>query len=595
MPPRLRAGRHCLLSVTTSPPPTPSPRLLQTLLAAALVNLVPTVLLVTTSSYDAETHLFFADHYARGWFEGWEPRWYGGFWVYSYPPLLHQGVALVSRVTDLETAFRCVQLGLFTALPLSVWLLAETVAGASAAGWAAAFAVASAGVYTTVYAFGQLPTLGALVLMLAATAFLVRWLDGGRPLDLLAWTGLGGACVATHHLTGIVGQPLLALAALLHLTLRAPHDGDPPRLARLGRVAGAAMAFAVAAGTVLQPFLWWSHHGRVPQAEIPHLTRTDFLANEACRWLLVVGEWGVVPLLLPFMLWACLRQRALWAWTLLVALLATLSLGPAYTDLPAIMFPGWSYWLTYERFALWGALLALVPFGAGAAGPRARPLVLALLVLSGHVALQAATYTATTPLVHALDEPGLVPPLADWLSSHGRDRWRYVTFGFGEGEMVRLSRLTTAATIDGTYFTARRDPLLSRSGIGCVDTIDLESTAKTGYLRAILSAPNPYSLRWAISATAESAKLLHTVRWTCLGTMKARELTPWLDPSTPPDTGLTVWMAPKPCHVPPNASEPPSAPPLLAVIWGVAPLALLALGVCAGAASQRRTVATEHA
>lgn len=579
--------------MTKLSPPSSSPTLAQVVLAAFLVNLVPTATGVLAHTYDAETHLFFADHYANGWFDGWEPRWYGGFWVYSYPPLLHQLVALVGKFTDLETAYRCVQLGVLIALPLSVWLLAEAVAGAQAAGWAAAFAVASAGAYSTVYTFGQLPTLTALVLMLAATTYLLRYIVGGRPLDLVAWTGLGGACVATHHLTGMVGQPLLAVTALLHVALRPSRSGDPPLARLVTRAVIAALTFGAMATTALYPFFWWSSHGRVPQAEIPHLTRTAFLSNEVDRWPLVQGEWGIVPLLVPFVVWACIKQRPLWAWTGLVALLATLYLGPAYTSLPRLMFPGLAYWLTYERFALWGAIVALVPFGAWAAGARARPLAIALLPLSAHVALQAATYTAHRPVVDGMENPALVSTVAGWLSSHGRDRWRYVTFHFAEGDMPRLSRLTTAPSIDGTYFTARRDPLLSRSGVACVDTVASQGADKVAFVRMVLSTPERYNLRWAICASTESARLVRMAGWTCLGTMKGFGLEPTADPDHPPEMGVTVWMAPGRCQVPPLDLETPWAPPALAFIWGLAPLSLLALGLVAGRRAWRDATGAE--
>jgi uncharacterized membrane protein len=44
-------------------------------------------------SYDAYTHMLFANHYAENWFSLWEPRWYTGFTVVSYPPLIHQFTA----------------------------------------------------------------------------------------------------------------------------------------------------------------------------------------------------------------------------------------------------------------------------------------------------------------------------------------------------------------------------------------------------------------------------------------------------------------------------------------------------------------------
>ena len=43
-------------------------------------------------TYDALIHLFFADHYASHWFEPWNYKWYTGFTVMGYPPLVHQAI-----------------------------------------------------------------------------------------------------------------------------------------------------------------------------------------------------------------------------------------------------------------------------------------------------------------------------------------------------------------------------------------------------------------------------------------------------------------------------------------------------------------------
>ncbi|MCD6458858.1 MAG: hypothetical protein J7K82_08450, partial [Thermoproteales archaeon] len=56
-------------------------------------------------SYDAYTHIFFADHYRRSWFSLWEPRWYRGFLITTYPPLTHQLLALISFAVGIETSF----------------------------------------------------------------------------------------------------------------------------------------------------------------------------------------------------------------------------------------------------------------------------------------------------------------------------------------------------------------------------------------------------------------------------------------------------------------------------------------------------------
>src|SRR5690349_14866781 len=50
----------------------------QLLIALALTFVYHGTLLIRTfgGTYDAYIHIFFADHYARAWFDNWEPRWY---------------------------------------------------------------------------------------------------------------------------------------------------------------------------------------------------------------------------------------------------------------------------------------------------------------------------------------------------------------------------------------------------------------------------------------------------------------------------------------------------------------------------------------
>ena len=61
------------------------------------------------TTYDAESHLFFADHYLRDWFDPWEERWFGGFSVFSYPPLIHQFTAALGKFLGLEVGYRVAQ------------------------------------------------------------------------------------------------------------------------------------------------------------------------------------------------------------------------------------------------------------------------------------------------------------------------------------------------------------------------------------------------------------------------------------------------------------------------------------------------------
>src|SRR5881275_3510213 len=62
------------------------------------------------SSYDANTHIFFADHYAKHWFNPWNEKWFAGFSQTTYPPLGHQWIAIFSYFVGLREAYALVQL-----------------------------------------------------------------------------------------------------------------------------------------------------------------------------------------------------------------------------------------------------------------------------------------------------------------------------------------------------------------------------------------------------------------------------------------------------------------------------------------------------
>src|SRR5215510_4949300 len=72
-------------------------------------------------SYDAYTHMLFAEHYAENWFSLWETRWYTGFTVVPYPPLAHQLIALFIPVLGFDKAFALILWLVVTLYPLSIY------------------------------------------------------------------------------------------------------------------------------------------------------------------------------------------------------------------------------------------------------------------------------------------------------------------------------------------------------------------------------------------------------------------------------------------------------------------------------------------
>jgi uncharacterized membrane protein len=114
-------------------------------------------------SYDAYNHMFFGDHYRMDWWSLWEARWYTGFCVNSYPPLVHQLLGALSQLIGLDAAFALILWVAVTLLPLAVYAFARVFVGNASAGYAALGAACLPSVYLTAHIFGQLPTLAATI------------------------------------------------------------------------------------------------------------------------------------------------------------------------------------------------------------------------------------------------------------------------------------------------------------------------------------------------------------------------------------------------------------------------------------------------
>jgi uncharacterized membrane protein len=133
------------------------------LIAALLLGLVfhgTSLFFTLESTYDALIHLFFADHYANSWFEPWNYKWYTGFTVMSYPPLVHQSIALFSMIGGLKFGLFSVTLISIILFITGVYRFSLLITGhKTVAGYAALFAVFSSSFVETLHVFGQLPSI----------------------------------------------------------------------------------------------------------------------------------------------------------------------------------------------------------------------------------------------------------------------------------------------------------------------------------------------------------------------------------------------------------------------------------------------------
>jgi len=545
-------------------------------------------------TYDAYVHIFFADHYARGWFQTWEPRWYTGFTVTSYPPGTHQLVALFSKFVGLEAAFVAVQLAGVLIVVIGIYRLTRLIASPRAAGIAALLGAVATGIGEAVHVFGQLPTICSLGLLLNSLPSVRRWVVEGDRGHLAAAIALLAGTTALHHVTTLFGAVFFVGPLVVHGLIerfRTPLPGENPsrplrvtrstfgplaarRLRRVLRPLARTAVFGVLAVAVLVvvvfPYWVWTSSDPIVQIPIPHASRDSFIANPNAGLVFWLVPWGPMLLALPYAIGRGLRSAA-WPLVASIGLLTLLGTGGT-TPIPRMLLGGAFEILTLDRFTFWATVLIL-PFAGmmgeelidgrlaarirSALGSLALPVVQAFAVA---VLLASAIFTVNLthlrPMQPASIDPG---PIVDFLERDQHSQWRYLTLGFGD-QMAWLATQTTAQTVDGNYHSARRLPELVSYPVERVEGAKFRGIPGLGSLQQFLAVPERYHLKFVFSNDQFYDPLLYFTGWRALGRL---------------DNGIMVWeredVAPMPAVV-----ESHELPPLYRAMWGLfPPLALL--------------------
>ncbi len=568
--------------------------------ALALALLFHGVLLSSGSyqdTYDAWVHIFFGDHYARDWFSTWEPRWYTGFTVTSYPPASHQGIGLLSRLFGLEIAFALLQMFAVLNIVVGVYRFSLLWVSRRAAGWAALLAVASSSLAEVVHTFGQLPTTLALGFLLNAQPSIRRWIHGGARIDLVAAIVLLAATTAGHHVTTLFGTVFftgpVAVRAVLD-RLATPVDGEPlghavafrtsmvwPQVARrVRRVLPAAMRagvlgvlIVITLVTVVLPYWLWSSSDPITQVPIPHASRNSFLNDRAAGLVFWLVPWASLLLLLPFALAKAALGRG-WPLAASIGLLTLLGTGGT-TPIPRLLLGGAFDILTLDRFTIW-ATIAILPFAGwaivsmldgvlGAIG-RARigrqaPRVFVFFAVGAALltTVFAATLTNHRPFQPRKVDP---TPISAFMSKDQHDRWRYLSLGFGD-QMAWVSANTTALTVDGNYHSARRLPELTSRSVERLEGAKYRGIPGIGSLQQFLINPSPYHLKFVFSIDRFYDPLLWGSGWQRIGRL---------------DNDVEVWER---SDVPPLPDALPvrEIPNWQRALWGILPMTSVLAGV----------------
>lgn len=544
-------------------------------------------------TYDAYVHIFFADHYARSWWNPWEPRWYTGFTMFSYPPLTHQLTALLSKFSSLPAGFGIVMLVSTVLMTLGVYRFSRLWVGHRPAVYAALLTVLSSSVAETVHVFGQLPTMCVMGVMLNALPFVWRWLDEARLTDLFRAWALLMVAAAGHHVTTLFGMiffcgPILATVLLRKFRTPRPDETEiqagrftpkavlPLVRRRLARVMPSLFRCGVfGVGLILVlvitvlPYWLWSRSDPITQITIPHASRDSFVVNTAAGLVFFLIPWGMMLVVLPYALYKGFSSPN---WILAASLAALAFLGTGgTTPLPAKLLGGAFYILTLDRFTFWATVIIL-PFAglfvesllhgrlglwiSGHFGAWWRVFIAAALLIG---MMAVALFTANlTQFRHFQPATVNMTPIVEFLAKDNHDQWRYLTLGFGD-QMAWLSAQTSALNVEGNYHSARRLPEMTSTPVERLDGAKFTAIPGLGSLQQFVTNPQKYHLKYVFVNDAYYEPLLFFAGWHNLGQL---------------DNGVRVWER---ADVPPLPSEIPAVvyAGWQRAMWGTLPVGSL--------------------
>ncbi|GGD11624.1 hypothetical protein [Hyunsoonleella pacifica] len=531
------------------------------------------------STYDALIHLFFAEHYATSWFEPWNYKWYTGFTVMSYPPLVHQSIGALSLIGGLK-------FGLFTVAIVSIILFITgsyrfsllMTANRTVAGYASVLAALSSSFVETLHVFGQLPSIIGISVLMHALPEIYLWLKTGKIRYLFTCLSLISVTVTSHHVTPIFGMvffifPLIGTVLMDVSKEKAGNMKDVTFKVFLNSffklfkriVSFGLLALVIIVGCIL-PYWINSKKNPITQVPIPHGSRDNFLEITSSGLVFFLIPWGVLLILLPYIFYRYYSKRYLF-FGFSITILTVLGTGGT-TPIPR-KFLGETAFniLTLDRFTLWASIMSLPLFGEFVYRLVEGDLKTLIQQRFGAVyhriigGIFAGLFVFMTIFTMSLgyfrpSQPQKIKmlPIINFLNQDQHDLWRYMTLGFGD-QMAWLSAQTKAMSVDGNYHSARRLPELTTRPIERLENSKFKGVEGIGSLQQFLTTPEKYNLKYIFSNDKFYDPILYFCGW-----QRLRQL----------ENGIQVWEK---LNVPPVSSILPKedVSKWQKILWGIMP------------------------
>lgn len=537
------------------------------------------------TTYDALIHLFFADHYANSWFEPWNYKWYTGFTVMSYPPLVHQSIGALSYIGGLK-------FGLFTVAIIAVILFITGVyrfsllmtGNKKVAGYAAILAVFSSSFLETLHIFGQLPSIVGISVLMHALPEIYLWLKTGKYKYLFTSLSLIAVTVTSHHVTPIFGMVFFIFPLIGMVIMDASRESVNTMkevtfrvfwrnfLKLFKRIVGFGICSLVIIVGCILPYWINSKNNPITQVPIPHGSRDHFLEITSSGLVFFLIPWGILLFVLPYIFYRYYSKRYLF-FGLSITLLFILGTGGT-TPIPCMILGETAFnILTLDRFTLWASIMSLPMFGEFAYRFAEADLktffqekfgAMYHRIIGGGLALLFVFMTIFTMSLGYFrpSQPQKIKmlPIVNFLNQDQHDQWRYLTLGFGD-QMAWLAAQTNALSVDGNYHSARRLPELTTRPIERLENSKFKGVAGIGSLQQFLTTPEKYNLKYIFSNDKFYDPILYFCGWQRL---------------SPLENGIMVWEK---LNVPPLSSVLPKdeVATWQKLAWGIIPFMTIVL------------------
>lgn len=537
------------------------------------------------NTYDALIHLFFAEHYASSWFEPWSYKWYTGFTVMGYPPLVHQAIALFSFIGGLK-------FGLFTVAIIAVVLFITGIfrfsllvtGSRTVAGYAAVLSVLSSSFVETLHIFGQLPSIVGIAILMHTLPEIYLWIKTGKYRYLATSISLMAITVTSHHVTPIFGMvffvfPVIGMvimdvsrekvATVKEITFKVFLQSFLKLFKRIVVFGGLSLITII---FCILPYWINSKNNPITQVPIPHGSRDDFLQVTSSGLVFFLIPWGILLFFLPYIFYRFYSKRYLF-FGLSFTVLTVLGSGGT-TPIPLKILGETAFnILTLDRFTLWATIMALPIFGEFAYRFIEGDLRGALQerfgavyhrILGGFIAglfLFMAIFTMSLGYFRPMQPQKIkMMPIINFLNQDQHDHWRFLPLGFGD-QTAWLSAQTNAMTVDGNYHSARRLPELTTRAVERLENSKFRGVEGLGSLQQFLTVPEKYNLKYVFSNDKFYDPMLYFCGW-----QRLRQL----------ENGIMVWER---LNVPPLSKILPKddVPLFLKLMWGIVPLSTIVI------------------